>query len=530
MKTQNHTRQFPIARLLRMALLGGLISGAAPLAAGPEDQGKPGGSPGLADQLREALESDAGAFADLVERARENGGKLQLDMDEFQKLLGEKGKPKGEISPEMEEFLREMHGENGKSRVLTKEEALKLLGRDWLERDSKQADSEGGDAAASARSDAIKNFLEMFGRQMQGRKVGANEREHDSILAEYRPVIATARMSTVALLSGRAQVALGTVVDPAGYVVTKASEINGKEKLRCLLPAGVRVSAEILDVYEPLDLALVRVGAEGLESVQWSGDEPVEVGSFLAAPGVGDDPIAIGVASVASRNLSEKTKGFLGVTPEGSGGEVRLVRVLEGMPAEKAGLQVGDIVVAVDGNAVASRADFHRMIGDRQPGEQLEFKVRRGDEEKLLRAELVSREALVELNGGPLPDNPRVQRMNEMGGKLSENRSGYISVLQTDLTLEPSECGGPVVNLDGKVVGINIARGGRVKSYAVPVDKLRPLLGDVRAGHFTISDLAELRSAVEAAGKTLADAEAALEAAREAKSAADEALKRAAGQ
>ena len=256
------------------------------------------------------------------------------------------------------------------------------------------------------------------------------------------------------------------------------------------------------------------------------GDEPVEIGSFLAVPGTDEDPIAIGVASVASRNISEKTKGFLGVTPEGSGGEVRLVRVLEGMPAEKAGLEVGDIVVAIDGNVVTNRAEFHRMIGGRQPGEELEFKVRRGDEEKLLIAKLVSREALVELNGGAPRVNPRFQRMNEMGGELSDNRSGYTAALQTDLTLEPSECGEPVVNLDGKVVGINIARGGRVKSYAVPVDKLRPLLGDVKSGKFTITDLVELRSLVEVADAALKEAEAALEAAREAKRAADQALEK----
>ncbi len=94
--------------------------------------------------------------------------------------------------------------------------------------------------------------------------------------------------------------------------------------------------------------------------------------------------------------------------------------------------------------------------------------------------------------------------------------------------MEPSECGGPVVDLDGKAVGINIARGGRVKSYAVPVNKLRPLLGDLRSGQFTITDLVYLRGAVAEADQALKQAEAALEAALKAKRAADEALERAA--
>jgi serine protease Do len=119
--------------------------------------------------------------------------------------------------------------------------------------------------------------------------------------------------------------------------------------------------------------------------------------------------------------------------------------------------------------------------------------------------------------------------MDQMGGELSDNRAGYPSALQTDLTLEPSECGGPVVNLDGKAIGVNIARGGRVKSYAVPAKDLRALLGDVKSGKFTITDLSELKSAAAAADEALKAAEAALDAARNAKRAVDEALENAAG-
>lgn len=36
--------------------------------------------------------------------------------------------------------------------------------------------------------------------------------------------------------------------------------------------------------------------------------------------------------------------------------------------------------------------------------------------------------------------------------------------------IHPNECGGPLVNTDGKIVGINIARALRVTTYAVPTD------------------------------------------------------------
>jgi len=69
--------------------------------------------------------------------------------------------------------------------------------------------------------------------------------------------------------------------------------------------------------------------------------------------------------------------------------------------------------------------------------------------------------------------------MNRMGTQLSKNRSGYDLALQHDCPLEPKDCGGPLVDLDGRVVGINVARAGRVKSYAIPSSVVRELLESV---------------------------------------------------
>jgi serine protease Do len=49
-------------------------------------------------------------------------------------------------------------------------------------------------------------------------------------------------------------------------------------------------------------------------------------------------------------------------------------------------------------------------------------------------------------------------------------------VLEHDTILQPNQCGGPLVDLDGQVVGINIARANRVATYAIPARVARPLL------------------------------------------------------
>jgi serine protease Do len=73
-----------------------------------------------------------------------------------------------------------------------------------------------------------------------------------------------------------------------------------------------------------------------------------------------------------------------------------------------------------------------------------------------------------------------------MGSELSQRRAGFPVVLQHDGVIRPTDCGGPLVDLDGRVVGINIARAGRVESYAVPSEAVIPLLGDLMAGKSTL--------------------------------------------
>src|SRR5207253_7198799 len=78
--------------------------------------------------------------------------------------------------------------------------------------------------------------------------------------------------------------------------------------------------------------------------------------------------------------------------------------------------------------------------------------------------------------------NNRGDFQNSMGSTLSENRIGYPTILQHDTVLKPADCGGPLVDLDGMTVGINIARGGRTESFAIPSEVVQTLLPDLMSG------------------------------------------------
>jgi chorismate mutase-like protein len=69
-----------------------------------------------------------------------------------------------------------------------------------------------------------------------------------------------------------------------------------------------------------------------------------------------------------------------------------------------------------------------------------------------------------------------------MGRALSSRRTGYPTILQHDSVVKPADCGGPLVDLDGKVIGLNICRAGRVESWAIPAEVIKAVLPELKSG------------------------------------------------
>jgi putative serine protease PepD len=88
--------------------------------------------------------------------------------------------------------------------------------------------------------------------------------------------------------------------------------------------------------------------------------------------------------------------GYLGVTmaPATGGQDGALVQeIASGSPAERAGLRVGDLVVAIDGKAVVSYSELGARIRAHKPGDKVTLKVVRGGNETTVTATLAQRPA-----------------------------------------------------------------------------------------------------------------------------------------
>jgi hypothetical protein len=74
------------------------------------------------------------------------------------------------------------------------------------------------------------------------------------------------------------------------------------------------------------------------------------------------------------------------------------------------------------------------------------------------------------------PLGGRLRQMERMGGEISRVRDSFPSALQTDMRVRTDQVGGPVVDLQGRVLGITLARADRTRSFIMPAAAVEELL------------------------------------------------------
>lgn len=96
--------------------------------------------------------------------------------------------------------------------------------------------------------------------------------------------------------------------------------------------------------------------------------------------------------------------GWLGVYLDTERTEAVVSEVIPGSPAAKAGLQAGDVLLAVDDKATATRQDFVAAIGAHAAGDRVRLKLRRGTKEEVVVVKLAERED--DASSAPQPVKP----------------------------------------------------------------------------------------------------------------------------
>ena len=366
-----------------------------------------------------------------------------------------------------------------------------------------------------------------------------SSRAKPQFIAAFRTVVAEASRSTVRVLCDGKDAALGTIVGEDGWILTKYSQLSGK--VTCQTKDGKSLEARIIGVHEPSDLAMLKVEAAKLPAIKLAESKENPVGSWLVSVGTGEEPVAVGVLSVATRTpppIATRSGGppqlpsnsYLGVGVTGDGDAAKVERVWRDSPADKAGVKINDKILSIQGKAVTDRDTLVAVLGTLKPGDVAKIKLVRDGKEMEVEAKLERSST-----------QPGRADQNQMGSELSNRRTGFPTYFQHDTVIKPKDCGGPICDLEGHVLGINIARAGRVESYSIPTEFITPLLADLKSGKLAPKDvasadlakkIAELKAGVTkaeesmaAAGKKLKEAQEALKKQEVEKAAAEKKIK-----
>ena len=291
-----------------------------------------------------------------------------------------------------------------------------------------------------------------------------NQRSSIQMLGAFREAIGSTWKGTVELVVDDQRVAYGAVVDSDGWIISKDSQIPRSGSLICRFSNGAESLAEPVQHDTALDLVLLRVPDRNLETIQWAESMLPQRGNWVATTDTRSIPVAVGVVSAGIMTVAPK-KVVLGVSlADVVGGEGALVgNVLRGTGAELAGLRAGDKIRAINGQRIANRQTAEELLRSCRAGQSIQLAIVRGEQVLETRAQMMD-----------LANELHDETEMEVNGLVSARSNGFKEVFLHDTVLLPSQCGGPLVDLNGRVVGINIARAGRVTSYALPASTVRP--------------------------------------------------------
>ena len=117
---------------------------------------------------------------------------------------------------------------------------------------------------------------------------------------------------------------------------------------------------------------------------------------------------------------------------------VLISEVVDGSPADAAGLAKGDVLVEIDGAAVASTEDAIAQVRGHAPGDKVKIVVLRDGKREVVTATLGEREDDDDMKAEALKDyyNIKIPRVERIFEKFGRDRGGYLGVTVHDVSAD----------------------------------------------------------------------------------------------
>lgn len=290
-----------------------------------------------------------------------------------------------------------------------------------------------------------------------------------AVVAAFEPQRQILQRSSAVILDGRKEICYGVVISSDGHILTKASEILGTTAWGVTIDQTKYNDAKLLMTDPTWDVALLKVEASGLQPVAYAPTSAVPPGTWVVANGATTRTtrrLLAGIISAKIREIPPAGGAALGVILKVKAKSLEIEDVTEKSGAKEAGLQKGDVILTIEGKKVKKLEDIAEILKDRKAGSTVKISYRRSGKEATAEVRLASRSEMF---------TDQMNRNDQMSGEFSKHRSGFPRVMQHDILGAASVVGGPLLDLDGRCVGMNIARANRAESFAIPVEDLKEI-------------------------------------------------------
>ena len=275
-----------------------------------------------------------------------------------------------------------------------------------------------------------------------------------SLYAELETRLESNCVEVTSEIGGKEENVLGTLIANSNKMISKSSRVGVRP---FVMMDEQKVDLRVIARDRQTDLIVMALPTLNKNGVNLFEPEQLlpSMGRFLISP----DPEGRGYVSVWGTRLfpckKRETKGFLGARMEDTddGVGVVVLQVVSG-GARNAGLRPGDVITRMDGRSINSMSAMLKFLHNSDPNRTVDVTLIRDD--ATIKKEIT-------LGAKPPTVDHVAERMKKSG-----RRDGFPLVLSHDATVRPSECGGPLYDLQGNFIGINIARGSRSRCYAVP--------------------------------------------------------------
>jgi serine protease Do len=290
-----------------------------------------------------------------------------------------------------------------------------------------------------------------------------------AVVAAFEAQRQVLQTSSAVILDGRKEVGYGVVISADGHILTKASEILDAKALAVTVDQTKYAAVKVLAVDPTWDVALLKVEASGLVPVAYAPTSALPQGTWVVANGATTRTarrLLAGIVSAKIREIPASGGAALGVVLSAKSKLLEVDEVNEKSGAKEAGLQKGDVILSIEGKKLKKIEDIAEVLKDRKAGSMVKMTYRRKGEEITVNVRLLVRSEMF---------TDQMNRNDQMSGEFSLRRSGFPRVMQHDILGSRSVVGGPVLDLDGRCIGMNIARANRAESFAIPVEDLKEL-------------------------------------------------------